>query len=446
MKRDNGQVLAILILVITTAALLGSGCAKKAIIAEGSPLRYQVVQIPGYEPEDYLAQLEAGDEAVRCNALCNLIPHAGEYGELLSRPRPDEAQKPTQTVDEQALRTARRVYEKVKASMGGERDACQAAAMIFIAEFAATYSKPQEIVDLVLSVKTTDARIRFEQLNVLGTIQRRPHPLDATVLEPFLDSPAWMVRAMTCRLLAQMPCDPLHPRLIQAYDHSKLESDRILIIQAFGNGYGGDVFALLQREIQQSGNQRVKGAWAGILKAHRDQVAVRRWLFGQQPAIDTASMESVLAAYYGELNSPEGQRFFQELILSRQPLWVEVLDLERFFQGFYNAFTDGERTEALTGLQAAVMGNDFLQEQWREYRARYDQAAQAQEAREERDEQFTQRILPKFNLLLENFLKESEALFLDEGLDAQEAAEATREIRQFLELLREEPTQESPAQ
>jgi hypothetical protein len=49
----------------------------------------------------------------------------------------------------------------------------------------------------------------------------------------------------------------------------------------------------------------------------------------------------------------------------------------------------------------------------------------------------TAHILSKYNLLLETFLNDSEKLFRAEGMDPQETAAATRDIRQMLDLLKE---------
>ncbi len=439
MKRNNGQIPTIVFVMITAVALLGSGCAKKPF-SEGWPVRYQVVKVPGYEPQDYLVQMETDDEAVRCNAICNLIPLAGGYGEQLS-PATEAPETSQPAVDETNLKSARLVYAHIKAQIGSPDGGCQAAALIFLSEFAAGYADKQEVIRLALSVKTKDPRIQYEQLHVLESVHDAPHALDSVApgaLKPFLDSSDWIVRAMTYRLLSHIPCDELHPRLVQTYLHSPLETDKILIAHAFGQGYGGLVFDLLRRELQENRHQRLKAQWAGLLLAHRDQAAARRWLFAGDGAIDEATTKDILDAYYGVLNAPAGQRFFQELILSRQSRWSDALDPERFYRSFYNALACGEKTNALTDLQAAVMSDESLQKQWLIYRDRYDREEQTQAARKKRDEQFSQRILPKFSLRLEKFLKESEQLFLHEGMDAREAAEATQGIRQMLELLQEE--------
>jgi hypothetical protein len=126
------------------------------------------------------------------------------------------------------------------------------------------------------------------------------------------------------------------------------------------------------------------------------------------------------------------------MILSKQTRWLDVLAPERFYEGIYRVLAYGEKTEALTDLQAAVMGNEPLKEKWLAYRAQSDLEAGEQAARNKREDHFTKSVLPKYNLLLEAFLKDTEKLFLAEGMDAQETAVATRDIRQMLEILKEE--------
>jgi hypothetical protein len=438
MERTRRWMIAFMFMLIVTSGLFSAGCAKKSISADGWPVRYQDVQIPGYKTIDYINLLDTDHEASRYNAICNVIPHAREYGELLSTPPAGAPAKPKEAVDEAALQTARRVYDRMKAQIGGSSESCKAVALIFLAEFAATYSEEQEIVDLLLSVETKDARTQYEQLNVLKAIYQHPHLIDPAALKPFLDSPAWIVKAMTYALLEEMPCDALHPRLVREYARSALESDKILIIHAFGKGYGGEVFDLLRHEIQASGNQRLKGEWAGILKVHRDEAETLRWLTGENTVIDDLALKSIVESYRWELDNTKGQRFFKEIILSRQTRWIHAMDPEKFYRNLYSALADKQKTEALAQLEAAVLDSDQLKEEWRAHQARYDQEARERRTRDKQEDHFTKSTLPKYNLLLKAFLKETEKLFLAEGMDRLEVEETTESIRELLDLTKEE--------
>lgn len=435
-----GRKVVFLFMALAAFCLGGAGCAKKSILAQGYPVRYQDVRIPGYHPQDYMYLLEADHEPSRCNAICNLIPHAREYGELLSPPPADAPDKPRSS-DEAARQAAKEVYERIKTQIRGASEACQMAALIFLAEFAATYREHQEIVDLVLSIKTNDARIQYEQLSVLRSVHESPHLIDATALKPFLDSPAWIVRADTYSLLSQMPSGDLEARLVHDYGKSAVESEKILILHAIGNGYGPDVFALLQHEIQESRSQKLRLDWAGRINAYRDQEAARRWLFSGQAAIDDLTMKGIVSSYCGALDGPDAQRFFTEMILSGQAEWLQAMDLDCFFKAFSNALIADKKSEALVALEAAVLNSEQLREQWRQFQARSDLEANEKTAREKKEAHFTKTVLPKYNLLLETFLKDTEKLFQAEGMDQQETDAMTRDIRQLLDLLKEEESQ-----
>ena len=58
--------------------VLLSGCSTTP-----SVVRYQVVPIPAYQPEDYEKLLNAANEEVQYNAISNLIAHATTYAKIL---------------------------------------------------------------------------------------------------------------------------------------------------------------------------------------------------------------------------------------------------------------------------------------------------------------------------------------------------------------------------
>jgi hypothetical protein len=436
----NGRRILFLGIALVTISLCGAGCAKKSVMAEGYPVRFQDVGIPGYHPRDYMDLLGSDHEPSRCNAICNLIPQAREYGELLS-PSPAGAPDKPRSTDEASLQTARGVYAGIKRNIGGTSKACQLAALIFLDEFAATYKRHQEVVDLVLSIQTRDARIQYEQLNVLQTVSSSPHLIDSGELKPFLDSPAWMVRAKTYVLLSRLPSAELEARLVQDYDKSKLESEKILILHAIGNGYGPDGFALLQREIQASPSPKLKMGWAGRVSAYRNQEAARRWLLGGDALLDDPTLKAVVADYCGTLEVPDTQRFFEEMIRSGQARWLQALDPECFFKGLSEAFSADQKSEALADLEAAVLNSEPLGEQWREHQARLNLEANERAAREKMEEHFAKSVLPKYNRLLESFLKDTEKLFRSEGIDQKETDAMTKDLRQMLDLLQKEESQ-----
>jgi hypothetical protein len=326
----------------------------------------------------------------------------------------------------------------MKEEVSGSKEYCKAVGLIFLGEFASNYSEKKEVADLVLSVETKDPRIQYEQLDVMDTISRYPYYFDPVLLKPFLESRAWIIRSKTYGLLDGMACDALHPLLIQAYDKSTLESDKIQIVHAFRNGYGPEVFDLFRREINENRNERIKREWAAILKGNRDETAVFQWIMNQNTAIDVATMKSIADSYLYELNNPQGQRFFKEILVSHQARWIDAIEPELFFKNLYAALRNEAKAGAVADLETVVLSSDRFKEGWRAHKARYTQDDHEQEARAKKEEHFSKTILPKFNVLLEAFLKDSEKLFLAEGMDRQEVDETTESIRELLDLTREE--------
>jgi hypothetical protein len=437
MERTRQWVVVFLGMLSIAAVLLGSGCAKKEIASTG-PIRYQQVEIPGYQKQDYENLLSHESEDVRSNAICNLIPHAAEYGRILSKTKAGDSVQPNPPIGNATMKSAQAVYDRMKEEVSGSKEYCKAVGLIFLGEFASNYSEKKEVADLVLSIETKDPRIQYEQLDVMDTISRYPYYFDPVLLKPFLESRAWIIRSKTYGLLDGMACDELHPLLIQAYDKSTLESDKIQIVHAFRNGYGPEVFDLLRREINENRNERIKREWAAILKRNCDEAAVFQWIMNQNTAIDAATMKSIADSYMDELNNPQGQRFFKEILVSHQARWIDAIEPELFFKNLYDALRNEAMAGAVADLETVVLSSDRFKEAWRLHKAQYAQEARAQEARTKKEEQLFKAILPKYNVLLKTFLKDSEKLFLAEGMDRQEVEETTESIRELLDLTREE--------
>lgn len=92
----------------------------------------------------------------------------------------------------------------------------------------------------------------------------------------------------------------------------------------------------------------------------------------------------------------------------------------------------------LAGIEASLMGMESLRNAWRVCKSKFDQDELLQEQKAAREAHFKQQILPEYNARLESFLKETEQLFAEGGLDQDEVEEATATIRELLRYLKKE--------
>jgi hypothetical protein len=104
----------------------------------------------------------------------------------------------------------------------------------------------------------------------------------------------------------------------------------------------------------------------------------------------------------------------------------------------YNGLEKEAHSDDLNALRNAVQQNNTAQEAWQEYtRERFKEKEQ-----EKREEELRRAILPQYTEMLERFLEESKRLFANSGMNAEEIEDATEEMRELLQIFKEEQAEE----
>ncbi len=439
MKTKRKTLIVFLPFLIIPAILIFTGCLKKTISSQKPPIRYQLVQIPGYQQEDYEKLLKIKNEDVRYNAICNLIPYAVDYAERLSKTSDEKAASQDDPENEKLLINANEVYHQIKAQLYDPDESIKTACLIFITAFSSKYAEKNELFDLVMKVESKNIRTQYEQLHALIELVDTERIIDSKRINTFLKSRSWLIKSMTYVLLNRIHSDCFHPSLIKAYRKTEEEFDKILIVNAFENGFEGEVFDLLKDELETGRNQSVKNHCAAIIKNHRDDSAVIQWLTSHHMSIDDDTLKAILSSYYDELGGPKGTAFFNPLLSSGQQRLIKAIEQEVFFPNLYDAGLRKQQDPgALSGIVAAVHDVENLDKAWSAYKSQRRKEEMLHKEEAKKAEAFEKNVLPKYSILLESFLKDSENLFAKEGLDPNEIKEATEDIRELLQLLKKD--------
>jgi hypothetical protein len=415
-----------------------SGCAKKSLIADETMIRCQAVNIPCYKKSDYERLLNSNNDEVRYNAICNLVPYAREYAKAAMKNQPEDtpAKGPSETEDR--AKVEKHVFDVISSQLNSQNESIKAASLVFIDEFSAEYQDKGRLWTLVVNVKTRNIRTQYEQLRILTKLCDSEQQIAPELINGFLDSRSWLIKSMTYVLLGSIASDNFHKRLIAEYRRAKEEFDKILIIHAFSKGFGADVFALLTEELVATENARIREHCAGVLKMYRDETAVSEWLVANHKLIDDDTLKAILAGYYCDLASPKGRSFFVRVLRSGQERVIGLIDQELFFQELYEGLANQESADNLGEVEAAVAGLDSLGKSWIEYREKRGEEERKRKAKSDREEHFKRDLLPKYNAKLEAFIRETEKLLADGGMEQDEVKEVTEAMRELLRLLRQD--------
>lgn len=433
----NNRIIG-LALIIPLAVLSVFGCAKKTIIADEAIIRYQKIEIPRYGKSDYERLITSDNDEVKYNAICNLIPYAPEYARTLEKGPPDESSQETTARDVAEYKKAKEVFGSISKELFCKNKSIQAASLIFITDFSSAYSSKEEVLKLVLDVKTNEVRTQYEQIRALIELSDSDTAIEKNLIESFLDSRCWLIRSMTYLLLGNITSDDYHKRLIKEYKNANEEYDRLFIIHSFNNGYGPEVFDLIRNEVLSTNSDRIRGQTIRILKQHRDNTAVIKWLIHDHKTIGRELLRAILNEYYSEVASPTGTVFFHQLLRSNQQELIGLIDQEKFFQVLYDGLKNEASQKDLAELEMSVRDSQHLSRAWVTYIDHRHKERLREKEQQKREEELKKTVFPKYNAMLEKFLEDSKKLFADAGMDQDEIEELTKAIRELLQVLKEE--------
>jgi hypothetical protein len=417
------------------AILLTAGCAKKTIIADEAIIRYQKVQIPNYKKSDYEELLTSENAEVKYNAICNLIEHASDYARSLDKGIPKVSSPDSKSQTEGQDKNAKKVFHAITKELDNKNESIKTVSLIFITEFSSSYSNKEELLRLVTQVKTENIRTQYEQIRALAKLSNSETRIDKNLIGSFLDSRSWLIKSMTYLLLGKISSEEFHMRLIKEYKNTNEEYNKLLIIHAFSEAYGPEVFHLIKTELLSSDSERMRSKIISILKNNSDKKIVAKWIIRDHKTIDKETLQTILGEYYPELASAVGAIFFHDLLSSNQEQLIDMIDQKNFFKGLYNSLENQVQPNELVELEIAVQNINYLNHAWAVYKDHRDKERLKEKEKRIREEEFERTVLPKYNAMLKRFLEDSKKLFADAGMDKDEIEDATKSIEEFLQIL-----------
>ena len=431
----NNLTIIKLFLCLFLLGLLMTGCVEKNRFAGSGAIRYQKVQIPIYEISDYENLLFSENKEVKYNAICNLIEHAWDYAPVLGKEKSKISTPKEKLPTKEEIQNAEKVLDAIFTELKSKNENIKTASLIFITEFSLNYSNKEELFKQVEQVKAESLRTQYEKIRALTILSNSETKIDKRVVEKYLDSKSWLITSMTYLFLGKISSENIHKRLIEKYKNTNQEYNKLLIIHAFSQAFGPEVFHLIKNEILLSESKRIRLKIISILNKSNDKTLVAKWIVRDHKTIDKEIIQAIFNEYYSELASTTGTIFFNELLHSNQRELIDMIDRKKFFGGIYDAGKKQPEQNELVKLGIKVKNINSLNQAWLDYKEYMGTEELKEEEKQKREEGFEKTILPKYILMLENFLEESKKLFTDAGMDKDEVGASIESIREFLEIL-----------
>ncbi|MCP4397927.1 MAG: hypothetical protein GY801_11605 [bacterium] len=428
MNTARGHLVWFLSVMLCGMSLLGCGSTNMALV------RSQHVPIPAYETSDYEPLLSSDDPEIRYNAIANLIPHASTYARILEDG--DANDSTTHMARDEAYTYARAqdVFVTIRSGLQGDDEDIKVASLMFLAEFAPIYSDQKALFTLVSQVKTNDVRTQYEQLHTLQSLIEPDTGVDRAMIGDFLGSRSWRIRNMTYLLLGHIVCRDMHPRLLHDYQKLTRDYDKLVLLQAFRQEYGAEVFAVLKEELVTSENSQIHTMIADILPGHHDETVVGQWIATTHEEMNDDVLLRIIDRYAEELSNSKGPAFFQGLFAATSSHLMQLTSHSLLVEHVYAQIQQAPDRPALIMLRESIQSHDSLKTRWNTHATERAQAEEALRA----EEALQQRILPHYTDLLETFLEDTQRLLADFGMSAEEIDTATEDMRELLQMFEEE--------
>jgi hypothetical protein len=431
----NNLIIFKLLLSLFIFSVLLTGCVEKNIISDGGVIRYQKIPIPGFEQSDYENMLSSDNSEVIHNSICNLVRHAHYYAETLNKEGSLKNSKNKELPTIEELEAARKVLNFVIAQLSNDNDNIKTASLIFISEFAPSYSKKEDLLKVVEKVEAKNLRTQYEHILSLIKLSNSKTIIDKDLIEEYLDSSSWKIKSMTYLLLGIIPSEDFHKVLIKEYKDAKQNYNKLLLINTFRNSHGPKVFHLLKKELMANGNKKIKKEIIDILKKNTDKHLVIKWIVRSHTDIDKDTLQSILDDYYFELESSVGTTFFNELLSPKNESLIALINQNKLFESLYNAKKKEPFKSGLVELEEKIQKNLPLYQAWLSYNNYMGKKESKGKEALEREKMFEKILLPQYNIMLEYFLADTRELFSDGGMEKEEIDEATESIKELLNIL-----------
>lgn len=285
MEENMKQKIRILLAV---SLVLIAGCGE-----EESYSRYPSVNIPAFTSDDYVLQLSSADPEVTYNAVCNLGESAREMGHALWGEKADP--------ESEKWNEAQHVYTNICVQLQSENAMIVAASLRYLQLFAGGHENHAELVDPVCRIKSSDPLVQFEQTALLVILADETTQIPEPLLRRLLDSKSWIVSRSAYGLIGALSNDEMRAELLSRYRTATDESERLLLLEAYGNSSDPEVLEFLMEERLSAEDVRIRQIAFGSLQNQIETPLVLTWMIEHAAEFDQKEQQALFEVTNGVL-------------------------------------------------------------------------------------------------------------------------------------------------
>jgi hypothetical protein len=354
-----------------------------------SAVRYEHIAIPGYGMSDYLPLLDSKDPDQVYNAICNLADTADTVGATLKDGAPASG---TEDYDRKLkdYETTRSIYAGIQKTLQAPSLKVRLASVHFIKLMGKGYGRKDELVKLLLSVKSGNDFLDFELVSALTYLCSQDAIVGEKYIRAFLASPSWLVSRAAYGLVNANGNTALRRELIGKYKAEKDETEKLLLVSSLRSSYENEFAAFIVDELSKAGDEKTRETLSGIL-VNPAEIAPCIAVIDERYANLSAPVTARLAAsIYASIGSDFSRALLKLLIGKNYDfLGDREGDLAEggevnLFSALHTAIDELEKKtgmneseqkiiENLVAMEKSLMENPALAAGWKEYQAAHSE-------------------------------------------------------------------------
>jgi hypothetical protein len=352
-----------------------------------SAVRYDCISIPGYGMSDYLALLDAKDPDQVYNAICNLAPYADSVGHHLNDGAPADGSK---NFEEKlkGYETARSVYAGIQKTLQAKSLKIRLASVHFIKLMGEGYWKKDELVKLLLAVKSGNDFLDFELVSALSYLCSLDAIAGEEYIRAFLASPSWLVSRAAYGLVDVNRNTVLRRELIGKYKAEKDEKEKLLLLTSLSSSYENEFASFIVDELIKTGDDKIRQTLLGILVNPAEIAPCIALIDEQYSALSAPVIDGLVTNIYANIGS-DFNRDLTMLLIRKNYDFLEDREGDAMEGGVVNLFyaldagitelekktemndSDKRKKENLLAIEKTLMENPALAAGWKEFQAFY---------------------------------------------------------------------------
>jgi hypothetical protein len=138
-------------------------------------------------------------------------------------------------------------------------------------------------VEVAIPVDNDYPQVLFEQVVLLKAVTTKDTQLPAPLLRRLLDCPSWIVSRTSYGLIGKLKDEPLRRELVQRYQQTEVERERLLLTFALSQKLKPEEARLFEEEVFATESPKIRHATARALMQNIECLGVKQWFLKHYP-------------------------------------------------------------------------------------------------------------------------------------------------------------------